>query len=335
MESNIRNKVDFHTHADPLNFESGKKVVDLAVENGVVAVAIFAREQVLPYYEQLIEYGKNLNVSVITGIETLTIKDGLPVQIIGLGFDHTRLVESKSTPQIESNIRIASLQKEFLEQKGFTLEGNLSKDKRDLLQSVLNGLVAEKAVRLCEVVASLDDNSELFNTLIDEYKDLWTMVLDKYSDYYNDDETRMKTKLLYLVYFDVDKEGFNYVMQKYQRPIPTIDDQISEIHNAGGVALYSPEGDFNNNLWEFLKTNKIDGIMAWHADRLSFHNEKMDIPNNVIKECIKSDMLVLGGSDHTDGGDWKIGEGRDKRLYVNIRRFNELMNKLTSKVVLE
>lgn len=330
MEKFKGNKVDFHTHADPLSFESGKKVVDLAKENGVVAVAVFAREQVLPYYDQLIEYGRGLGVEVITGIESLTLVGGHPVQIVGLGFDHSRLMESKSVPQVEANIRMASLQKEFLEQKGFVVGKDLSEDKSQLLRSVLKGEITEKAVRLCEIAVFEKDNKVLVDKLIAENIDLWKKINMKYFEYYKDDMQKMRTKLLYLIYFDVDREGFNYVINSYQRPIPTISSQIDELHKAGGVALYSPEGDFDMEIWEYLKSCKIDGMMAWHAHHLGFNGGEIDIPSRIIRECVKDNMLLLGGSDHTAGGDWKVGEGRDKRLYVNVRRFTKLINKLAT-----
>ena len=95
MEKNTRKRVDFHTHADPLDIESGKRVVDLAAQNNVVAVAVFAREQVLPYYDILINYGRNKGISVITGIETLTFLNNKPVEIIGLGYDHQKMIKEK------------------------------------------------------------------------------------------------------------------------------------------------------------------------------------------------------------------------------------------------
>lgn len=330
MENKLPLRVDFHTHANPLELESGKHVVDIAILNNIKAIAIFAREQVLSYYDELIEYGKENKIDVFTGVETLSIIDGKPVELICIGFDAQKIAHEGLFSSHKSNIKIAQLQKEFLESKGFSFDQTQNDHDLELLDSVMKGMVGEKAIRLCQILTRNDVMQSRISELISQNVELWEKVFSTYSqvDSYKDDPSKLNAKFLYLLYFDVKKEGFEYVSNKFDEYIPTVGTLISTIHNACGLVLYSPEGDFNSEIWEKLLTEDVDGIMGWHGASLGFELERRDIPSDVIRDCIKKDLLILGGSDFNNG-DWRLGSGSNDKLYMSKRRLDDLKQKLS------
>lgn len=330
MENKLSLRVDFHTHANPLELDSGKHVVDIAKLNNIKAIAIFAREQVLPYYDELIEYGNKNQIDVFTGVETLSIIDGKPVELICIGFDAEKIAGEGLFSSHKSNVQIAQLQKEFLESKGFNFDQIQNTTDLELFNSVMSGMVGEKAIRLCQILTRNDVMHSRISELISQNSELWERVVNTYSqvDSYKDDPLRLNAKFLYLLYFDVKKEGFEYVSNKFDEYIPTVGTLISMIHDAHGLVLYSPEGDFNSETWEKLLEENIDGIMGWHGSSLGFELEKRDIPSEVIKYCIKSQLLVLGGSDFNNG-DWRLGSGSNDKLFMSKRRLDDLTKKLS------
>ena len=66
--------------------------------------------------------------------------------------------------------------------------------------------------------------------------------------------------------------------------------------------------------------------MAWHGGRMGTDQDQPDIPLDVIKECRRDGLLVLGGSDYQDL-DWKVGTGNGQ-MFISLRRREELKERL-------
>jgi hypothetical protein len=321
-------RVDFHAHADPLSLESGKNVVDMATKSELMAVAIFAKEQVLPYYDELIDYGKSRGVNVITGSETLTMHMNCGVETVSLGFDHNEMMRINGFNHREDNIAIARLQIEFLKEHDLEV-GSYDEQSRKLLNLILDGKITEKAIRLCELVANNPNMDNNIKTVLDENMGCFSnSLLNKLSEMYHGDKNRIRAKLLYILYFDVGKDGFQFVNKNYQRKHYTMEEHIDAVHKGVGAVLYSPEGKFNFEIWNSLLSLKIDGIMAFHAGKLGCNDNIPDVPISVIKDCVARDLLVLGGSDYS-GRNWKLGTGDNEKMYMSTRRLTDLNDRLS------
>lgn len=321
-------RVDFHTHADPLSLESGKNVVDIAINSGVIAVAIFAKEQVLPYYDELIDYGKSKGINVITGAETLTMHMSCGVETVSLGFDHNKMMKINGFNHREDNIAIARLQIEFLNERGLDV-GPYDKQSNKLLNLILDGKVTEKAIRLCELVVNNPNMHNNVKSILDKNIECFdTNLLSRLDEMYHGDENKIYAKLLYMLYFAVGKDGFKFVNKSYQRKQYTMSEHIDAVHKGGGAVLYSPEGKFNFEIWNSLLSMKIDGIMAFHACKLGYNDNTSDVPFSVIKNCIAQNLLVLGGSDYS-GRNWKLGTGDNDKMYMSPKRLTDLNDRLS------
>lgn len=320
-------RVDFHTHADPLSFESGKNVVNIAVKSGVTSIAVFAKEQILPYYDELIAYGNSNGINVITGSETLTPYMNCGVETVSLGFDHHEMMKINGFNHKEDNIAIARLQIKFLHEQDLDVKP-YDEQSSKLLSQILDGKVTEKAIRLCEMVVNNPNTHNNVKSILDKNSGCFDAnLLRRLVEMYHGDENKIYTKLLYMLYFDVGKPGFQFVNKNYQRKHYTMQENIEAVHKAGGVVLYSPEGKFNIEIWNSLLNIKIDGIMAFHAGKLGFNDDIPDIPLGVIKNCIARSLLVLGGSDYS-GRNWELGTGSEGKMCISARRLTSFNNRI-------
>lgn len=319
-------RVDFHIHVNPLDSGSGFRIIDKAADNNIKAMTLLARSEVpelLPAYQK---YAHEKEIDLVSGIENFTEIDGIGVDIVGLGFDITDpLIRQKFSKEgdREANKQIAHKQSDFLKSQGFLFD-NLGPDLENKLQTVLNGDVSEKAIRLCEIVSANSENESLIKKLEATFPEEWTMVMTNYSErhYYQEDKSRLAAKLLYNLYFAKGKPGSISPMHSEQF--------ISIINQAGGVALYSPEGNFDPNVWEKLKAHGIDGVMAWHGGKLGADHGTNDIPKEKLIEMKNEGYLILGGSDYSEGGNWEVGSG-DGSFYMSERRYKELKDALNKK----
>ena len=139
---------------------------------------------------------------------------------------------------------------------------------------------------------------------------------------------RQHGKFLYQLFFDIGMSGYNLIMKNVDE-VGSVQKVLEVVHQAGGVVLYSPEGNFREDIWQELRKLGIDGIMAWHGGRLGFNMENRDIPCGTIKCAIRDKLLILGGSDYQQK-DWLVGSG-DGRLQMSMRRSKDLFDYLKIK----
>ena len=331
-------RVDFHAHYDPENpVESGKSVIDAASESGVVAVALLARDKSGSWFSELIKYGVARGVNIIPGIETNVFVDGGETDLICLGFDYNNPEIRKCFGATEKNMEIARLQTQFFKGLGFVFD-KLSDVDQQLMDQLLNGEISEKAINFCRIIARTEGNKEVVIRMASENSDLWQKVINKYLDSQNyigrGDE--LVAKFLYEHLMAFGKEGFNYTKSGISfEPLSAVE-VVRIIHQVGGVVLYSPEGGYNQKIWNRLIEMGIDGIMGWHGNKLGVEQRNSlqsiiaDTPIDVIIEARKGGLLILGGSD-AQGGDWVLGKGNGQmcispRRYEEFQRYLQLLN---------
>jgi len=313
-------RADFHVHYDPRDKDSAFEVVDKLLENDVKAVALLARSEISNDVPQIVEYGESRGIDVIPGIEYFSRVDGVGMDLILLGFDpgHESIIQAFGPEsRLEQNKELAHFQMRFLQSKGFVFNGINGNDKITF-EELLGGKITQKAITFCRLVEAQECNRGRVDQLISENREEWETALAKYP-YLDPDKNNpeSRVKFIWYLYFAEGKEGFVPVQLKPDKVIDTI-------HTAGGVVLYSPEGDFERSTWERLKDKKIDGIMAWHGDRLGLDRGGVDVPMEVILEAHRSGLLVLGGSDY-QGKDFQPGNGNGN-MYISLRRFRELVD---------
>ncbi len=329
----ITERVDFHAHYEPLFKDTAFKVLDIAKSKGVVAIGLLARDMVHRDYADFVDYGRKIGIDVIPAVESLAIIDEERVDLICLGFDinnkNLKVLYGQEEQRV-GNVKMAAIQVKFLQESGYSFE-QLEKDNQVLFQRILSGESVEKAIYFCEIIASNELNKNKIESEKLNNELLWKNTYEQCSKYpnYLNSPRKLDGKFLCSLYFNVGKSGYIYLREKIDAiQIPGVD-VISTVHSAGGVVLYSSEGNFKDEHWSKLKKIGVDGIMGWHADKLGLNKGKLDIPVEVIKDTVQTGLLVLGGSDYQEK-DWEVGTGNGK-MFISTRRYLELLDYVNSK----
>lgn len=306
-------RVDFHVHYENGNTFSPECLFEEAKRNEIVTLALIGRLELSDDLDRYINIGKNFGIEVFTGVEYPVRIGGVLVDLIAVGFDHNNCkikhLFGKSERK-KDNAQVARYQKEFLENKGFVVEGASDEDK-ELLEKLLGGEISEKAIRFCSIVVQNSQNQKILARLKSENNNLWHKIYDKYNSRPGYTEIQnIGAKFLWTIFFDFGKPGYLPI----QNSATNI---VDVVHNARGVVLYSPEDRFDGDVWDNLCSIGIDGIMGWHGS-------KLEINKRLIAEIREKRLLILGGSDfHPQKNEWKVGIG-DGNLYINARRRLEL-----------
>ncbi len=326
-----RRRVDFHVHYNPADEQTAYDAIRIAKERNVIAMTILARSQVSENTTEFIKYGESIGVHVVPGVEFLARVETTSIDLIFLGFDpqSSELKEYfgnkySNKEKGDANKRLAKFQREFLEGKGYLYDG-LDEKQIELFQKLNSGELSEKAFPFCWIAASLPENFHLVEKLKVELPEEWKRINLKYGKMpnYIDDPKKLDAKLMYNHYFAVGKEGYYEVRTEAKKIIPVI-------HRAGGVAIYSPEGEFKIEIWKELQKAGIDGIMAWHAGILGANGRDVpDISKDVVVKARKVGLLVLGGSDYQQL-DWELGIGNGN-MFVSPKRYEELITYIKNK----
>lgn len=333
-------KFDYHVHystfTDQIARESAIEVINKSKESGVSVIALLSRGEIVDFFNEFTEYGANIkpSIEVIPAIEDMVRLNGKRVDVVFLGFDPNHPSIQKHfgrEPNRRKNSRIAAGQRDFLQEIGFSYI-NLSPDDQGLYELVLSGQTVEKAIRFCEIAVSQEGNISVLERLKKENANLWDETLSIYANLpnYLNDARKLNGKFLFQLFFRVGCPGMQYVEEKVGPLQEKVFDALNAVHEAGGVVLYSPEGEFDLNIWEKLKNEGIDGIMAWHADYLGKNRGKEDVPLEIITKEHRDGYLILGGSDF-QGLDWEIGTGNNGRMQIGKRRHEELIRCIKSR----
>lgn len=313
-------RVDFHVHYQHAKNGSSIDVINNSASNNIGAIALMEKSQISPDFSDHIKYGEERGVKVFTGMEVVTKYQSQEIGLVCLGFDHGSEALQwwrSDFDKTDYKSELVRKQYQFMLDEGYVFEG-ISDDEEKILERFLKGKSTEGAIEICRVLSNLPVNREIIQHLQDEMSEEFLIHKDKYGnkpEYAGD----FDAKFIYNCYFAVGRKG-NFAK------IPDTRDVIDRIRQAKGVSLYSPEGKFSYEDWNMLLDFGIDGIMGWHAGRLGESENNRDIPIDVIKDILRRDLLVLGGSDY-QGRDWKLGYG-DGSMYISNRRLDDLVDYL-------
>jgi predicted metal-dependent phosphoesterase TrpH len=316
MESEVSNKrrlSDFHVHYT--TDESVERTLQLARSRNVSTVALVKRAEISDNFGNYVSRGAELGIKVITGVENMARVNGRQIDFLALGFDLNGpaldLFGSKET--IAENSRIANLQLQYLTDKGYKFE-DLAEIDRQVYEDLLKGVYSEKAAKFCRIALTLSTNISLLKDEIRDNQVLWVEIVRNYSTL--DDEMKMM-KFMYFNHFAFNRPGYIPVQK-------SIEEVLEAVHASRGVILYSPEGKYNSEIWQYLSKLGIDGIMAWHGSKSEFSKSE-------LKEFRRTGHLVLGGSDYDpDKEDWQVGIGSGD-MYLSAMRFRDLSRYIENK----
>ncbi len=316
-EQETTKKVDFHIHYESLNGNAVEEIIDSAKARELSAIALIGRLELSDDLPKRVLEINDKGIDVLFGVEyPVKIGDKL-VDLISIGFDldnqGVRSYFGKEERRA-NNKRLASWQKEFLENKDFSFEG-LEGEEQKLLASLIDGKISEKAIRFCYLVAKNDTNSVQIMEYKQQNREIWDDTYATYSKRpgYQEIE-KLESKFLWKLFFAYNQEGFRPI----QREASML---IDAVHGANGVVLYSPEGNFDQKVWSDLVELEIDGIMGWHGG-------KLELNKDLIRDIRGRNLIIIGGSDfHPDFDDWQVGIG-DGAMFISPRRHLELKSRL-------
>lgn len=321
MQERLEHKpsVDLHVHYTE---ETVYSIIDTAKQKNVRAIALVGRLQISDNFDKFQSYGQEQGVDIISGVEYTVRINGCRSDLIALGFEnnhHRTRSYFGIEEQMELNRVIAAHQEEFLKTNGFKF-ANLLEYELELLERLRTGKESEKAIKFCQLVVRSKVNAGLIEELKCNYNQDWQQVIydNGQKEWYKNNPDALDAKFLYTIYFHFGKPGY---IEVTGLPSNTID----AIHDSGGVVLYSPEGNFRQDVWEKLQDYNIDGIMGWHGSYL-------ELPYSITKSALRQNMLILGGSDyHPHLNEWQVGDGDTGTLFISPRRYEELKQKLAKK----
>lgn len=320
-----KERADFHVHYNVHDPEATKRIIDEASGKNVVVLGLVGRLGMSDMLAEIIEYGKEKEVKILPAVEYPALIDTQAVDLLAIAFDYQNEGIKKLFSPLENrgrNAMIAQNQKVFLEGKGFLFD-SLQDDEQQILSRLLEGRIDEKAIEFCKLVVKNKLNKVRLQLLKEEMREDWEFVKQKYGSNlpYKDDPQEFDAKFLWYLYFRPPHgEGFKAQgggsAELKLKPAAGI---VATIHEADGVVLYSPEGKFDGKIWEHLKIIGVDGIMAWHGDR-------MELDRSTVREIRKEGYLILGGSDYDPKkNEWGIGVGkRPFEMFISPRRLQEI-----------
>ncbi|GEM_PF-6339208 len=299
--------VDFHVHHSD---ETALTIIETAKTKNIKGLALIGKLEFSSYIRKYINEGEKMGIVVIPGVESPAISRNNDI------FDLISIGSNPEAPSVSNiwldnnrtkmNIELAQDEKLFFESVGFKFEGLIDKDLF-LFNSIMQGFISTPGFRLCELITRNPINErKLLGYKLKEFE-LWNKTVEKYSRKpLFDNKQMLEAKFLYNYLFIENKPSFILGPRTSQKTFDLV-------HEAGGVVLYSPEGNFNLDSWKHLIKEGVNGIMAWHGGKLGLKsNGNTDIPIDIILDARKKGLLVLGGSDYTHWkNDWQMGIGRE------------------------
>lgn len=314
----MKERADFHVHYTD---NTAKEIIDKAKSRQVVVLGLVGRAEYSSKIGEYVTYGEEVGVRVIPGVEYKARLDGGSVDIICLDFDpnHPAIINyfaKDNSRQQGINQEVAAKEKEFLETQGFNFDNLTAEDQKEMAR-LLEGDEADKAIKICRI--GVNANQKLLAKLKASYPERWIEVQREHGikPFYQGDPKRLEAKFLYQMYFaDENKPGFQYAIAPYVTEVGKI---IEATQKAGGIVLYTPEGKFNLQTWNRLIELGIDGVMAWHGNRI-------ELSRSVIVSARKQGLLILGGGDYDPAKNhWRIGTGDEtSSMFISPKRAQEL-----------
>ncbi|SHK28939.1 hypothetical protein SAMN02745163_03575 [Clostridium cavendishii DSM 21758] len=261
-------KVDLHIHSkysDDGEF-SPEEIVCMAIEAGVNKIAI-ADHNSVKGVKEAVEYSKNRDIDVISGIEIDCTYEGVNLHILGYDIDYNEVCFLK------------------LEEDIINQEINASEEKIKKIEEYLKVKINRESIK------ELAPNGIVTGELIGE------ILLSDESIYNNEylkpyrsggERSDMPFVNFYWDYFSQGKPA--YVEIKY----PSLKDTIAMIKNSNGYAVIAHPGNNLKNKLDLLDRiidEGIDGIEVYS----SYHNKEQK--EYFSKKALENNLIITYGSD--------------------------------------
>ena len=293
--------IDLHMHTNKSDgVLSPTEIIDEAVKNNVKIISITDHDNIGAYNDNLFEYAKKNNITLIPGIEISTLAKRNEIHILGYNFD----LNSDILKQHINDLKEIRLQYLF----------NVTNKLNDL-----GYIVNIENLKNLNVVTKAHIANDIINN-----KDNYDILIKNFNHIPNMGE---------FIEIIMNENCPAYV----KKETITSKEAVKLIHEAGGKAViahpvsYNHEDDMTDEeLHEIINEIKPDGIEAYYlyVDR---YNNKFDECDKWIKFAKDNNLFVTIGSDfhkkdniHPEIGfpNWKINitDKEIKNIINNIKK---------------
>lgn len=289
--------IDLHTHT---NISDGTDTVKELLENAnninLEVLSITDHDTTDAYYD-VIKLRDLFKGIIIPGVELKAYYDGMPLEVLGYGIDHTKININRNAV-FDMQVDCLEEFKNIGRSLGLKFDENIQVSKTDSRRKYASFTFAEELLKHKENESILLSIGPMFTQ----------------TEFYRVHASNKKS----IFYYDESKLGI------------TIEKAIDMIHSAGGLAflahplIYPYEKDKFKELEQILKIYNLDGIEVDYP--LFTQNDRIKL-REIAK---KYNKYISGGTDYhaNNKPDIKLGTGIDNNMTITKEDIKEWLNKV-------
>ena len=289
--------IDLHTHT---NISDGTDTVKELLENAnninLEVLSITDHDSTDAYYD-VIKLRDLFKGIIIPGVELKAYYDGMPLEVLGYGIDHTKININRNAV-FDMQVDCLEEFKNIGRSLGLKFDENIQVSKTDSRRKYASFTFAEELLKHKENESILLSIGPMFTQ----------------TEFYRVHASNKKS----IFYYDESKLGI------------TIEKAIDMIHNAGGLAflahplIYPYEKDKFEEIEHILKTYNLDGIEVDYP--LFTQNDRIKL-REIAK---KYNKYISGGTDYhaNNKPDIKLGTGIENNMTITKEDIKEWLNKV-------
>lgn len=289
--------IDLHTHT---NISDGTDTVKELLENAnninLEVLSITDHDTTDAYYD-VIKLRDLFKGIIIPGVELKAYYDGMPLEVLGYGIDHTKININRNAV-FDMQVDCLEEFKNIGRSLGLKFDENIQVSKTDSRRKYASFTFAEELLKHKENESILLSIGPMFTQ----------------TEFYRVHASNKKS----IFYYDESKLGI------------TIEKAIDMIHNAGGLAflahplIYPYEKDKFEEIEHILKTYNLDGIEVDYP--LFTQNDRIKL-REIAK---KYNKYISGGTDYhaNNKPDIKLGTGIENNMTITKEDIKEWLNKV-------
>lgn len=289
--------IDLHTHT---NISDGTDTVKELLENAnninLEVLSITDHDTTDAYYD-VIKLRDLFKGIIIPGVELKAYYDGMPLEVLGYGIDHTKININRNAV-FDMQVDCLEEFKNIGRSLGLKFDENIQVSKTDSRRKYASFTFAEELLKHKENESILLSIGPMFTQ----------------TEFYRVHASNKKS----IFYYDESKLGI------------TIEKAIDMIHNAGGLAflahplIYPYEKDKFEEIEHILKTYNLDGIEVDYP--LFTQNDRIKL-REITK---KYNKYISGGTDYhaNNKPDIKLGTGIENNMTITKEDIEEWLNKV-------
>ena len=289
--------IDLHTHT---NISDGTDTVKELLENAnninLEVLSITDHDTTDAYYD-VIKLRDLFKGIIISGVELKAYYDGMPLEVLGYGIDHTKININRNAV-FDMQVDCLEEFKNIGRSLGLKFDENIQVSKTDSRRKYASFTFAEELLKHKENESILLSIGPMFTQ----------------TEFYRVHASNKKS----IFYYDESKLGI------------TIEKAIDMIHNAGGLAflahplIYPYEKDKFEEIEHILKTYNLDGIEVDYP--LFTQNDRIKL-REIAK---KHNKYISGGTDYhaNNKPDIKLGTGIETNMTITKEDIKEWLNKV-------